>query len=587
MDKLPDLNPLRDILDAAHNGIVIIDTSGIIVVYNKAARSMLNKDRDDLLGEFIGNVYPNAWDEFQEILSHGRPQIGAKITLGESTIIANRTPIHQNGEIVGVISVFQDISAYESIAHELKSYKKMNKELQAIINSSFDGLWVCDKNGEVVHINKASEKINNISRNQVIGKRMETLIKEGLIDRSVTLEVLKNRAGVTIIQNLKDGKRILVTGNPVFDDKGELELVVVNERDITNLNKLRNELEESRALASRYRSELSLKAKEQDLLSETVLQSETMERVFSRAIKVAQVDSTVLLQGETGVGKGFFARLIHRASPRKDGPFIRVDCGAIPETLIESELFGYEKGAFTGARTEGKPGLFELAQGGTLFLDEIGDLPLNVQVKLLRFLEENTIMRVGDTKTRKIDARVIAATHRNLEEMAKTEVFRQDLLFRLNVVPIKIPSLRERAEDIPAFIQFFLERFNSKYSMNKVLLPRAMDCLCGYYYPGNIREMSNLVERIVVLAPSQEIQVEDLSHHIRDVDAHVPIDGDVEDFNLSNAVARTEKKMIERALQRCGTQRKAAQLLSINQSTLARKAKRYGILSDAKLHQDA
>ncbi|MFP4085523.1 MAG: sigma 54-interacting transcriptional regulator [Desulfobacteraceae bacterium] len=587
MDKLPDLNPLRDILDAAHNGIVIIDTFGIIMVYNKAARSMLNKDRDDLLGEFIGHVYPNAWDELRQILRDGIPQIGAKITLGESTIIANRTPIRRNGGVIGIISVFQDISAYENIAHDLESYKKVNKELHAIINSSFDGLWVCDKKGRVVHINRASEKINNISREQIIGKRMEMLIQEGLIDRSVTLEVLKNQAGVTIIQNLKDGKRILVTGNPVFDDKGEVELVVVNERDITNLNKLRNELEESRALASRYRSELSLKTKEQDLLSETVLQDEAMKRVFNRAIKVAQVDSTVLIQGETGVGKGFFARLIHRASPRKDGPFIRVDCGAIPETLIESELFGYEKGAFTGARTEGKPGLFELAQGGTLFLDEIGDLPLSVQVKLLRFLEENTIMRVGDTKTRKIDARVIAATHRNLEKMAKTEDFRQDLLFRLNVIPIKIPSLRERGEDIPALINFFLTKFNRKHSMDKIISPRAIDCLCGYHYPGNIRELSNLIERIVVLAQNRQVDFEDLPAHLHQITRDFDILPEENELNLSEAVVRIEKDLIMRSLKKCGSQRKAARLLGINQSTLARKAKRYGISSDAILHYDA
>ena len=588
MADFQNIEDLNHIFDAAYNGIVIIDSSGVILVFNKAAGRMLSMDPTTVVGRSMGDVLcETLGGGLENVLKSAVPQLGAKITTEASTIIADETPIRRNGRVIGVMSIFQDMSSYERIAHELQSYKKMNKELHAIINSSFDGLWVCDRRGVVVHLNKASEKINNVTRERVLGKRMETLIEEGLIDRSVTLEVLKNKAGVTIIQNLKNGKRILVTGNPVFDDNGEIELVVGNERDITNLNKLRNELEESRALASRYRSELSLKQAGQALLDETVIQSENMTRVFSRAMKVAQVDSTVLIQGETGVGKGFFAKLVHRASPRKDGPFIRVDCGSIPETLIESELFGYEKGAFSGARLDGKPGLFELAEGGTLFLDEIGDLPLNVQVKLLRFLDENIIMRVGGTTVRKIDARVIAATHRNLEAMSQKGSFRQDLLFRLNVVPIKIPPLRERSEDIPAFINFFLSRFNRKHSMDKKISPEAVDCLCQYHYPGNIREISNLIERIVVLAQERQIDIDALPGHVRQVQSEVHVSHENSGLNLRESVARIERETIARAVRKFGTQRKAARLLGISQPTLARKAKRYGIRSDAILHLDS
>ena len=586
MNQLQHLKELPHIFDSTHNGVSIIDETGIVIVYNRAAGMMLDKDPDEMLGRFIGDVFPNAWDDMKTILKTGASQIGKKITLGNSTVVANRTPIFENQHVVGVISVFQDISEYENIAHQLESYKKFNTQLNAIINSSFDGLWICDHEGKVVRINKASETINGIKSDQIAGKRMETLIREGIIDRSVTLEVLKNRTGVTIIQNLKNGKQILVTGNPVFDDHGEISLVVVNERDITNLNKLRNDLEETKALASRYRSELSLMDKQASLLSEAVIRSEIMHKVISRSMKVAQVDSTVLIQGETGVGKGFFARLIHRASPRNAGPFIRVDCGAIPETLIESELFGYEKGAFTGARAEGKPGLFELAEGGTLFLDEIGDLPINVQVKLLRFLEENSIIRVGGISIREVDARVIAATHRNLEEMVKKGEFRKDLFFRLNVVPIHIPPLRERIEDIPPLINFFLNDLNHKHSTEKTILPRAIDCLCQYPFSGNIRELSNLVERVVVLTQDQNIHMEDLPSHIRHPDPGTDVWPGSDDSNLPNAVARMEKEMIIRALRTCGTQRKAARILGIDQSTLARKAKRYGIRLDAIMHQD-
>jgi len=587
MNQLQHLKELPHIFDSTHNGVSIIDETGTIVVYNRAAGMMLDKNPNEMLGRFIGDVFPNAWEDLEKILKNGISQIGKKITLGNSTIVANRTPIFEDNRVVGAISVFQDISEYENIAHQLESYKKFNTQLNAIINSSFDGLWICDHEGKVVRINKASETINGIKADQIVGKRMETLIREGMIDRSVTLEVLKNRTGVTIIQNLKNGKQILVTGNPVFDDHGEISLVVVNERDITNLNKLRNDLEESKALASRYRSELSLMDKQASLLSEAVIRSEIMHKVLNRSMKVAQVDSTVLIQGETGVGKGFLARLIHRASPRNEGPFIRVDCGAIPETLIESELFGYEKGAFTGARTEGKPGLFELAEGGTLFLDEIGDLPLTVQVKLLRFLEENNIMRVGGTSIRKVDARVIAATHRNLKAMVEKGEFRKDLFFRLNVVPIHIPPLRERREDIPPLINFFLNDLNHKHSTEKTILPRAIDCLCQYPFSGNIRELSNLVERVVVLTQDQDIHMEDLPSHVRHPDPSTDVWPGGDDSNLPNAVAKTEKEMIIRALRTCGTQRKAARILGIDQSTLARKAKRYGVRNDAIVHQDA
>jgi transcriptional regulator with PAS, ATPase and Fis domain len=317
-----------------------------------------------------------------------------------------------------------------------------------------------------------------------------------------------------------------------------------------------------------------------------VIRNKAMQQVLDRAMKVAQVDSTVLIQGESGVGKSFFAGLIHRASKRRDGPFIRVACGAIPESLIESELFGYEDGAFTGARTKGKPGHFEIAEGGTLFLDEIGDLPLNVQVKLLRFLEVNEVVRVGGTTARKINTRVISASNQDIKEMVSQGKFRKDLFFRLNVIPLYIPPLRERTDEIPALIAFFLELCNEKCRKKRLILPRAVDRLCSYSFPGNIRELANLVERLVVLAPGNRIDVEDLPFHIlRDeFKAYPRLPGD--EWDLSKSVARMEREMISRALKVYGSQRRAAGPLNIDQSTLARKAKRYGIRTDVIMHHN-
>jgi len=469
---------------------------------------------------------------------------------------------------------------------EFKTHQGMVNLCDAIIDSSYDGLWICDRERKVIKINSASEKLNGIRAEKVLGRKMDDLVEEGLINRSVTLEVFKARTAITIIQKLRNGKHILATGNPFFDEQGEISLVVVNERDITELDRLRNELEESRTLARRYRSELSQIMSKKDLLSQTVIRNEAMRHVLDRAMKVAQVDSTVLMQGESGVGKGFFARLIHQASKRRDGPFIRVDCGAIPESLIESELFGYEDGAFTGARTKGKPGHFEIAEGGTLFLDEIGDLPLNVQVKLLRFLEGNEVIRVGGTTAKKIDAKVIAASNQDIEEMVSKGTFRKDLFFRLNVIPLRIPPLRERADEIPALFALFIKQCNEKCSTNKIILPRALDRLCRYSFPGNIRELANLVEQLVVLAPEKQIDLKDLpSHMLRDKSKANPrLSGN--EWDLPKSVARMERAMISQALKVYGSQRRAAGPLNINQSTLARKAKRYGIRTDAIMHHN-
>jgi PAS domain S-box-containing protein len=373
------------------------------------------------------------------------------------------------------------------------------KDCYEILDSLYDGIWICDHEGKVIYLNKASETLNRLTAKQVIGKSVVELMEAGKFDRSVTLPVLESRKTFTIVANTKSGKDLLLTGSPVFHQNGKIKLVVINERDITELNRLRQELEESRSLTQKYRIEISQMEKLKDFSSVNLTRSEVMQRAFKTALKVAQVDSTTMIRGESGVGKGYMAKFIHQMSARSDMPFIRVDCSAIPEPLIESELFGYERGAFTGAQDNGKPGLFEVADNGTLLLDEVGEIPLNVQVKLLRFLEENEIVRVGGSTPKKIKARVISATHRNLEKMIDKGKFREDLFFRLNVVPIQIPSLRERVEDIPPLINFFVQKFNEKYSKKKNFQTQALDSLCKYYFPGNIRELANLVERLVVL----------------------------------------------------------------------------------------
>ncbi len=449
-----------------------------------------------------------------------------------------------------------------------------------ILDSLYDGIWICDHEGEVIYLNKAAEKLDHVKAKQVIGKNVAKLLEEGVLSRSITLPVLESRKTITIISKAKSGKDVLLTGSPVFHQDGTVKFVAVNERDITDLNRLRQELEESRSIAQKYRIELSQIEKMKDFSSMNLTRSKEMHRVFNTALKVAQVDSMVMIRGESGVGKGYMAKFIHQMSDRADMPFIRVDCSAIPETLIESELFGYERGAFTGAGDNGKPGLFEVADRGTLFLDEVGDIPLTVQVKLLRFLEENEIVRVGGSTPKKINARVISATHRNLEQMLDKGKFREDLFFRLNVVPIQIPALRERIDDIPPLIDYFVKNFNKKYSKKKKIQSQAFDILCEYNFSGNVRELANLIERLVVLTTGSFIKIDDLPSHIR-INYPPSKKRSPSSWNLREAVTETEKEIIIRALKSFKSQRKAAIPLGINQSTLARKIKRYNIQIDA------
>jgi PAS domain S-box-containing protein len=532
----------------------------------------------------MGEVLPSAWEDMQVIFQTAKPQIAKKVAADQKEIIANRTPIVKKGEVIAILSIFQDIAEYEKVLTKLEAYKHLNEELDVIIDSSYDGLWICDHKGKVVRINRTSEEMSGVKQEDVIGKKMQALVRDGIFDKSATLEVLKNRTAVTLIQKLQDGRHILVTGNPVLDEHGNIRLVVVNARDISELNRLHAELEESRALKDQYMSELAHLRRHRKLASKIVIRSASMQQVFDTAMRVARVDSSVLMTGESGVGKGLIAELIHAASGRRDGSLIHINCGAIPESLIETELFGYERGAFTGASLDGKPGYFELAEGGTLFLDEIGELPVHVQVKLLRFLEKSEVVRVGSTASRRIDARVIAATNRDLEGMVKTGKFRKDLFFRLNVVPLRIPPLRSRPEDIPPLIHYFLKQFNRKCKEKKTLLPGVVDHLCRYPFPGNVRELANLIEQLVVLSPGDHIGIDDIPAVIRGVECdsrRLPSDNE---WNLNELVRSVEKQLILRALRTCGTQRQAARRLGIDHSTLSRKIKRHGISYGAVLH---
>ncbi|MCB2225894.1 MAG: sigma 54-interacting transcriptional regulator [Desulfarculaceae bacterium] len=560
-------------------GITVVNRDGKILYYNQAARKVTGMLEEDLIGRQIADIDPEAWKGTRQIINSGRALLNQKVLFGENTFIVSRSPVCQDGEVASVVSVFRDMSEYENMARELTAYKELSEQLDVIIESSHDGLWITDANGIVVKVNAASAKRLGLPAESLVGCDVQRLVDEGYFDRSATLEVLKNHSSITFTQNMRDGGQCLVTGNPVFNEKGELRLVVINDRDLTAIKKLQDELEESRAYTQHYRYELVRSQITRELDSQLVVRSAPMRRVLETAMRVARTESSVLIQGESGVGKGLVAKVIHEASARRKEPMVRVDCGAIPPSLIEAELFGYEGGAFTGALDAGKPGYFEIARGGTLFLDEVGELPLNVQAKLLRFLDDKEVVRVGSTKPLIVDVRVLAATHRNLQEMVAEGSFRKDLFFRLSVVPLSIPPLRERADDVPPLVTFFLRRLEKQNATPKTMAPAVLERLRHYSFPGNIRELANLVEQLVVLNPDPVIELHHLPEAIRDSE-FIPTDsGPLEDnLNLAQAVKNVEMQLIKRALKVYGSQRRAAKHLGVSHATISRKISQFNMI---------
>jgi PAS domain S-box-containing protein len=572
----PDL-----ILEATNVGILCTDANGHIQYVNSAASQKLGARKEELYGRFIEEVSKGAWEGFKEILSTGKPQAGVKIQTSGGMVIADRNPVFDGDQVIGVVSVFKEIALYEETAKELQTYRDLAKQLDAVINSSYDGLYITNGNADTLFCNKAYLRISGLKAEDFAGKNIRELMRQGTIKQSCTLEVLQTRKHVTMMQEFSNGRTAIVTGNPVFDESGQIILVVTNARDITELNDLREQLEGTKNLAARYRDELTKASLEKIDRGAVVFRSAAMEKCLQLALRVGDVSSPVLLTGESGVGKGMLAKIIHKHGIFRKGPFIHVNCGAIPAGLMESEFFGYQKGAFTGASQEGKPGLFEMADHGTLFLDEIGEIPTDLQVKLLKVLEEGEIRRVGGTQSRKISVRIVAATNRNLREMVQQRQFREDLFFRLNVFPIHIPPLRERPEDILPLVEGALAALNEKYRKHKQIRPAALNLLCRYAFPGNIRELQNVVERAFILADGRWLEPE---HFPADSQVTVPIESSGaaalatrSDGSLEERLHQVEKTIFEDCWRQCRTTYEMAKLLKVNQSTIVRKMKKFGI----------
>ncbi len=443
----------------------------------------------------------------------------------------------------------------------------------SIIENSFDGIFIADAGANTVFVNRSYENITGLKKEEILHKNLRDLVKNKVISQSGTLTVLDTGEPVTMQQEFKTGKHALITSSPVYNKDRRIVLVVTNVRDMTEIYNLNIQLGRNEKQNDRLKKEIE-HLKQEYMNYDIVAEDAQTLRALKLADKVRDMDTTVMLMGETGVGKEVFAQYIHRQSGRSEQPFIKVNCGAIPENLIESELFGYEKGAFTGADRNGKAGLFEVADKGTLFLDEIGELPLNMQVKLLRVLQEQEIKRVGGRTPINVDVRIIAATNRKLETMVEKGFFRKDLYYRLMVFPIRIPPLRERIKDIPAFAEKFLFRLNAKYGTKKHFSKEALEIMTGYPWPGNIRELKNVVERAYIVSSEEEISAAALGFFSGEPEQRTesPLPEAVSD--LPGYIAELEQRYVREAYEKYGNVREAARSLGMSAATFTRKKNR-------------
>jgi PAS domain S-box-containing protein len=571
---------LGAIINSTSYMIISIDAAGTINVFNRSAEAILKLDPAVDPGKHsINDIFPDM--DVPSLLKHDNTFHMRRIEVRGQPFIFSAYPNLKNGAPAGAVLRFQDISELEAISHELENVRELNRDLDAIIESSHDGIWVTDGEGNVLRINRAYAEITGLPCPAFYGRNMKDLVDEGYFSESVTMHVLEKKKPYTIIQETNTGSTLLVTGNPVFNAQGAIERVVTNVRDVTEIKLLMERLDRSQKLSEMYKNEINSLRLQYAGMDKMVANSNRMRKLMELVVRVAQYETTVLITGESGTGKELIAEALHSNSLRASMPFIKVNCGAIPENLLESEMFGYDSGAFTGARKGGKAGYFELASGGTLFLDEIGELPIHLQAKFLRVLEQDEVTRIGGERARKIDVRVITATNRDLFGMVGGRQFREDLYYRLKVVQIDVPPLRERKDDIPYLAIHFVQVLNHVHKLAKRMSPEVVDMFMEHDWPGNIRELKNLIESVVITTPEDYITAESLPFSFQKISRASR--GAVEVSSvmpLRDAIESVEKQMLEKLFRRGMTVRQMADELNVNASTIVRKAAKYGICRD-------
>lgn len=563
LDEILEENTIANeqILDNLPVGIIVIDVNCSVIKINKYALQIVNMSHKFAIGKYVKDVIPSS--ELHNVIINGKKQLGKIQHINNRILMVNRSPLYNDSEVIGAVGVFQDVS-------ELVGMKELNANFKKILETSHDLICFVDDDRHISYINPSYEKFFHINADDIQGKDLIDVAPDGL-----RMKVFNTRKKLENVIWQKDGVEIISTLDPIFIDN-EFKGVISTSKVISEMKDIMSQLAQSKQELSYYKKELMKHTKGNPNFKDIIGKDTTLKSVLNICEKASKSTSTVLIRGESGTGKELIAKAIHYNSDRKDKPFVRVNCAAIPENLIESELFGYEKGAFTGA-IKNKPGKFSIANGGTIFLDEIGDMPTSMQVKLLRVIQEKEIESLGGLSPQKVDVRIIAATHRHLEEMIEKSTFREDLYYRLNVLSINLPPLRERREDINTLVDHFIDKFNKELNKNIIGIDKeSLNLLEAYDWPGNIRELQNIVERAINLCDEDIISSIDIPLYIQGFKSSAK---DPLDFNDDNILTfqEYEKKIIELAMKKYKTFNKAGKALGLTHRTVSLKCKKYGI----------
>lgn len=465
---------------------------------------------------------------------------------------------------------------------EISYWKEQYEELKIAIDMSIDQITIADGNGVFTKIYKSCEDFFGAKEEEILGKSGFEMEQAGVFDVSATAEVVRRKQKVRFIQRTKSNKTLLVIGTPIFDENNNLIKIINISYDITEKKALEKQLRETESTLQWYKNEVFLRSQKTNFI---LAESENMVKINELLKSFAYKDILIMLLGETGVGKNYTAQYIHKISPRNKEPFITINCGAIPEQLLESELFGYEKGSFTGALNSGKEGLLQVVGNGTLFLDEIAELSLGLQVKLLSVLDEKKFRRIGGREELELKARVIVATNRDLAQCVREGTFREDLYYRINILPIEIPALMERKEDIPGLIDTFLKMYNEKYETEKRISASAYEELLLYRYPGNVRELKNIIERLIILSNDSEISAYDVCRVLKYNQTPLKSEtkNEIKIVPLKEGVANYEKQLLIEVAKKYKSTREQAKVLGVDQSTIVKKRQKY-LLYDENHH---
>lgn len=569
-------NWLESIVDSIYNCVIAINKEEEVILVNKATENLLNTSREKIIGKHIKSVLPEL--KLLEVLEKKVEQTNKSLKLEEQdkTIYTHRTPIIYEGELVGAIAIFEDVRGIESIKSELETTKNDLNVLDTMLNEAYEAIVIIDQNGKITKFNKSYQEFLGIKEEDAIGKHVTEVIENTRMHKVINT----GEKEIGHLQTIQ-GKEMVCSRIPI-EQNGKIVGAIgkVLFRDIQELKALSQKLEGLENKLNHYKNEIK-RLEEAKYSFDNILGNDNKMTYLKKIAKeAAESSSTVLIQGESGTGKELFAHAIHKASYRKYGAFIKVNCGAIPKNLLESELFGYEEGSFTGAKAGGKPGKFELAQEGTIFLDEIGTMPKEMQVKLLRVLQEKEVQRIGSSSVIDLDVRVISSTNENLEKEVQKGNFRKDLYYRLNVINLEIPPLRERREDVPLLARAIISDLSRELNLkSKKLASESIKLLKNYDWPGNVRELRNFMERCLNFADGDIILPKHLPAVIRknnNLNKKQQQILEFEDDNLNQIIKKVEINAIINALEKSnGNKTEAANILGIHRTSLYKKIEKY------------